>query len=269
MEFLKSKPENKEEIKKLWAESFNDNEDYVDYWFEGMYKPENTYICISDNKIIASLQTFPNELITDGNAQNAVFVCGFCVSRDERGQGIGTKLLDYALTELKAQGYDLMFLSSDADEFYLKYGLNQISKKEYIEYIPAEHDEIKVNASGNLIDALKAYNTFTSDKRCYVKRGIGDFLHIAATGMTYNGDIKVFYTPDKPDCYVIYFNEGDVMYIDEMAYINDYGKNSIDEFIKKSGKKKVMLLKSQSLFYKGLNKEYCIDEFKDCFIFKH
>ncbi|MFD0717100.1 GNAT family N-acetyltransferase [Paenibacillus sp. GCM10027626] len=78
------------------------------------------YIAIQNNSIIGTYALLRNDLIS----RQDIFPWLAClyVVPECRGQNIGAKLLQHALHETRRMGYDNLYLSTDLDGYYEKFG---------------------------------------------------------------------------------------------------------------------------------------------------
>ncbi len=78
------------------------------------------------------------------DGQSTVYLCAFRVKEEYRGQGIGTRLMETVLADLKANGYCRTTIGVDRDDprnrdFYRRMGFTQKVKVCY--YDPCGQDE--------------------------------------------------------------------------------------------------------------------------------
>ncbi len=81
---------------------------------------------LEDNLVVGHINIWPRLLISDlSNMQIPVALVGnVATDPDFRGQGIMKQLLERSIAEAKAQGYVALFLWSDLQEFYQKFGFS-------------------------------------------------------------------------------------------------------------------------------------------------
>ena len=118
-------PEDKEEIISLWQIVFQDSDEYVDLFFSRVYKPENTLIIKSDDKIVSALQMIPYEIKTPDGIIPSVYICGVCTHPLERGKGFMNILMCEAMKKIQQERYGIATLIPAHTwlfDIYKKYG---------------------------------------------------------------------------------------------------------------------------------------------------
>lgn len=83
------------------------------------------YIAIEDEAIIGTYALLRNDLIS----RQDIFPWFAClyVSPEQRGRKIGSLLLKHALQETRKKGHDTLFLCTDLDGYYEKYGWSHLT----------------------------------------------------------------------------------------------------------------------------------------------
>ena len=98
-------PKDKREIAKLWQISFNDSAEYIELFFDRVYKPENTLVIKRNGLIASTLQMVPYQAKIGDEIVPFAYICGACTHPLERGKGLMKSLLDHAKRKMKRQGY--------------------------------------------------------------------------------------------------------------------------------------------------------------------
>ncbi len=86
---------------------------------EGAY-PEWYVACLGDGKIIGGLGVIENDF--HDRTDLAPNVCAVFVEPDYRCQGIAGELLNFVYEDMKARGVSPIYLLTDHDSFYERYG---------------------------------------------------------------------------------------------------------------------------------------------------
>jgi predicted acetyltransferase len=126
----------KADLKNLWRLCFpDDTKAFIDFYFDAVYRNEETLIYPEKNKPVASLQIIPYQLKIGKAIFKAGYISGAMTHPDFRRKGYMGKLLNTAFEVMKDKGYDYTFLIPQEKwlcDFYGKYG-----------YIPAfpEHSK--------------------------------------------------------------------------------------------------------------------------------
>jgi Predicted acetyltransferase involved in intracellular survival and related acetyltransferases len=118
-------PEDKEEMKSLWQTTFQDSDEFVDMFFNRIYKPENALVIKKDGKIVSALQMIPYEIKIGDNIIPAAYICGVCTLTFERGKGLMNILMNEAMDVIRQKGYGITTLIPAHPwlfDVYRKYG---------------------------------------------------------------------------------------------------------------------------------------------------
>ena len=78
------------------------------------------YFCLDGDKIIGGLGTVDNDF--HERKDLSPNICAVCTDEEYRGQGIAGKLLDLAVSDLRANGISPVYLVTDLIGFYERYG---------------------------------------------------------------------------------------------------------------------------------------------------
>jgi N-acetylglutamate synthase-like GNAT family acetyltransferase len=81
------------------------------------------YIALHEENIIGTYALLRNDL----NSRQDLYPWLAClyVEAGERGKGLGSMLLEHALQEADKKGYDKLYLTTDLEGYYEKYGWSQ------------------------------------------------------------------------------------------------------------------------------------------------
>ena len=109
-----------EEARRLWQLSFGDSDEFLDRYFDRVYREEDVLLAEEGSKAIGHLQ-FPELGLSLGEATlPAGYVVAVCTHPDHRGKGIMRPLLHEALRREKARG-DAVSLLLPAEEWLYRY----------------------------------------------------------------------------------------------------------------------------------------------------
>ena len=78
------------------------------------------YVAFDGSKIIGGLGVIENDF--HNRPDLTPNVCAVFVEPDYRSRGIAGALLDFVCTDMKARGIDTLYLLTDHDSFYERYG---------------------------------------------------------------------------------------------------------------------------------------------------
>ena len=82
-------------IKELWLTCFpNESKNYIDYFFNSIYKPEDTIIQIRDNKVVSSLSRVNAEVMINGRIIKTSTLIGGATHPNYQGKGYMKEILN-------------------------------------------------------------------------------------------------------------------------------------------------------------------------------
>lgn len=96
----------KSDLKRLWRACFGDSEDYISFFFEHRYIPENCLVYVDRmiKRPVAMLHLLPVTISEDGGLSSAQYIYAACTRSDYRKQGIMAQLLDTAIKLGQSRG---------------------------------------------------------------------------------------------------------------------------------------------------------------------
>ena len=83
----------KKETKQLWKTVFNDSEEFMDMYFERVFKSEYNTTCQIEGRVVAALQTLPYTLLYHGHEVKTAYISGVSVEPAHRKQDVGNSLM--------------------------------------------------------------------------------------------------------------------------------------------------------------------------------
>ena len=113
---------DREEVKRLWVECFDDTPAFVEWYFEKYYR--DTYgIGIFDQKrLLASAQVVPYTISLRGKKTEVGYIVGVDTTQEARHRGYAKKLLMECLQKQKREGRTISLLMPFEGQFYYRYG---------------------------------------------------------------------------------------------------------------------------------------------------
>lgn len=112
----------KQETRNLWKLVFEDSEEFMNLYFERVYKPEYNVCCQIDGHVVGAMQTLPYNLLCHGMEIKTAYISGVSTHPDFRGQGVGNNLMRQAHFELYYKGVVLSVLIPAEQWLYKWYG---------------------------------------------------------------------------------------------------------------------------------------------------
>ena len=118
----------KEQLKKLWKDLFNDEEEYIEWYFNNIYKEKYTKI-YTDNKNKVCGMLFENKYHLSINDEKFMgrYLVGIGVTPEQRGEGIMKELLLKSMNEAYKYGEEFIYLTPIDKNIYERFGFTYIS----------------------------------------------------------------------------------------------------------------------------------------------
>ncbi len=109
----------KDEIKRLWAETFGDSRDFVEMYFDRVYRDSDAMTLTGDDhRIVSSLLLQQYDMTFHGLEATASYISGALTQRNMRGRGLMSSLMTDALTASHDRGDIITFLIPASDYLY-------------------------------------------------------------------------------------------------------------------------------------------------------
>jgi predicted acetyltransferase len=214
----------KDELKSLYSLCFDDNKNYVDYFFEKKYKRNNALFIKCDEKIVSMLTLIPKKIFIRGKVFSCPYIVGACTHPDFRNRGFITKLLYDAFSVMKERGEVVTALYPFSHAFYEKSGFITVSRMtERTLNDNGKIYEIKTARADDAAALSDFYKIQTKDSGLKIYRNIRDFAEkIAETAST--GKTVIAYKDNKITGYAMYDGEEIIEALGEGFFKELYGR---------------------------------------------
>lgn len=114
--------EDMDEIRKLWKQSFDDQDAYMDYYFSNVATRNHIFVAKTDSKIISMVHLNPYTLAetTAGvtTYKKGGYIVGVATNPEFRRQGIMSMLMKYVLSYAAENDYDYIYLMPEKEIYY-------------------------------------------------------------------------------------------------------------------------------------------------------
>lgn len=196
----------RDDIMKIWQESFKDSRSYVAMYFDRVYRDDEALLLADPSGVPVSSMLLQRYAITFHGATLPVsYIAGAATRRSQRGKGYMSELMLRAVRESAARGDMLCTLipaTSALYWFYARFGFSTVfyTKEQRFtalhpfpvrgEYAPAGRPTPD--------DLWIAFDTFQHLRPCYVVHSRRQFDNILADLAADGGDFVVI-TADDPD----------------------------------------------------------------------
>lgn len=197
----------RDEIKKIWTECFNDSRQYVDMYFNQVYRDDEALLLADQSGAPVSSLMLQHYMMSFHGAEPGVsYIAGAATKRSKRGHGYMTRLMSEALEESAARG-DMLCSLIPADEalyfFYRRYGFSTVfyTKEQRFTSFHAFPVRGEYHHADNQVDdeVWCAFNRFQRSRRCYILHSQRDFFNILSDLKADGGNFVVMSRFDE-DC---------------------------------------------------------------------
>ncbi|KPI50871.1 GNAT family acetyltraansferase [Clostridioides difficile] len=236
MEIRYAKEEEIESIKEIWSYCFNDSESFMKYYFSDKYKSENTVVALDEGKIISSLQLNQYKLLLNNKVYNTSYVVGVSTLPEGRGTGYMSKVIKFTLNELYKRGQLVSILMPIDYRLYRRFGYEHCYDQ--IEYTINTDDLKNFKSSGKMIKSdLSQIDELIQIDRAFLNEVNGNVLkdehyyeNLFKEIQSEDGLLYIHEGNEK-DGYIVYFLQGDKMFVRELFYKNIDALKSMLRFI--------------------------------------
>lgn len=208
------KSAEKEELKCLWQEVFNEDEFYLEYKFDKNFMPEQSVVVV-DKKIIGAAH-YDTLFI---NNKKVAYVNGVSIKKEYRGKNISTGMLDYLHTHLLNEGFAYCFLKPAINNYYEKFGYKTVIGAVNQDLIYKEVLPYSVTNYGY----VEIFEKMCKKHSVFLPRSENRFEKIKRLYKNYDGGIVCFERGKELLGYALYAKENEKIVIEESVFLNDSG----------------------------------------------
>ena len=196
----------RDDIMKIWQESFKDSRSYVTMYFERVYRDDEAMLLTDPaGTPVSSLLLQQYSMSLHGSELPVSYIAGAATRRSQRGKGYMSQLMTRALRTSAERGDMLCTLipaSSALYWFYNRYGFSTVFYTKEQRFtslhsfpVKGEYSVADTPASDDL---WEAFDRFQHLRPCYVLHTRRQFDNILADLEAEKGDFVVM-TADDPD----------------------------------------------------------------------
>lgn len=120
---------HKQELMKIWKEVFMDSDDFIQLFFDRVYREENVQWIKEDGRIISSLHMVPYKMAYKGIEIPVSYICGAATDPAARSKGLMKQVLNQSFTAMKKRGIPLAVLIPAEDwlyDYYQRIGFTDV-----------------------------------------------------------------------------------------------------------------------------------------------
>ncbi len=212
-----------DDVKEIWSYCFGDTEKFMDYYFSKRYFKEHNVVVEQDGNIISSLQLGQYTINLNSNNYDTSYVVGVSTLPEARGKGFMRSMMNFTLEELYKRGEKVSILMPIDYRIYRRYGYEHCYDQ--IQYNIDVDDlrsfRIKGNFHKSNKDHVKALidmaDSFQNGLNGYTIRDNKYFENLFGEIQSEDGNFYI-YENDGYKGYLIYFFNGDTMFVRELFY---------------------------------------------------
>ncbi|WRS27729.1 GNAT family N-acetyltransferase [Oscillospiraceae bacterium MB08-C2-2] len=109
-------------LKSIWVACFGDSPDYVDFYFQRMFRPEEVLVALEEGEPAAMLTMRSVPVRAEGKSYKAAYIFAVATHPDHQGKGLSTTLMEAAHSHLIQKGFALSMLAPATDSLFDFYG---------------------------------------------------------------------------------------------------------------------------------------------------
>ena len=227
---------DKDNIIGIWNYCFNDGPKFTDYYFNNKYKNYNTVVVEEEEEIVSSLQLNQYEIRLNNKVYNTSYVVGVSTLPEVRGKGYMKHIMNFTLNELYKKGQLVSILMPIDYRLYRKYGYEHCYDQ--IEYEIDMEDLKGFKSEGSLKKAklndieemINIETSFLKNLNGTVVRNKEYYENLFKEVESEEGHIYIHKNYES-DGYIIYFINGESIFVRELYYKNINALKGILKFI--------------------------------------
>lgn len=228
-----------EAVKHLWKICFEDTEQFVDWYFQEYYHPENTLGIFSEGSLQASAQMIPYTIQLRQAPCSVSYIVGVDTAPDARNRGYAKRLLYQCLEKMRQRRLPLALLMPFAGHFYYRYGFTfcyvqkqyQVAPKE-LRCAAEEYGQVQMADGADWVSALNhVYESFVQFFHGWAYRDAGHWKNLIADGkmegihcylLQHNGQVEGY-------CFAGW--REDTFFVREIAYLHEEARKGLLYFL--------------------------------------
>jgi hypothetical protein len=245
------RPEDKQQVRKLWDDRFEDGTPgFADFLFSNV-KNEDIYIAEKDGNVSAMLISMA---VLEYGTRKGFYLYSACTAKEHENEGLMHALVPFALEEEKKKGRDFCVLVPGEEslyDFYSGMGFDRVT------YLRRAEIEIPKNIWQNADFDITTAGRFRRVRSKFIS---GEMVHYSQAD--YRKYARYLYsfggsTAESNNAFAVYYEEGDRLIVKEMAALNtQYAIKLLQAMRERTGKEKaVIYLDGDSELFLGEGKK--------------
>ncbi|MEG0591832.1 MAG: GNAT family N-acetyltransferase [Coprobacillus sp.] len=222
---------DRDDIINLWKKCFVDeNDQSTAYYFDCLYKKENTYVLKNGNHIISVAQIIPYKIMKNSKSIDSFFILGVCTDPNYQKQGFMKQLLKYILD---IYTNEVIYLQAYIPDIYRPFGFlashyHQVIKVDMGKYTCDSN--LAVINDYSLLESY--YGAFCKQFDEYRIRDTSYWKSLIKRCEAFDEDVVIF----DGAGYFIYKEDESQIYISEFIYLDNNIISSMISYFKDSNK---------------------------------
>ncbi|MCM1138838.1 MAG: GNAT family N-acetyltransferase [Duncaniella sp.] len=189
----------RDDIKRIWQESFSDTREYVRMYFEQVYRDDEALLLNDEEGTpVSSLLLQHYTMTFHGETPDVSYIAGAATRRSQRGKGYMSQLISMALQESVSRG-DMLCALIPGNEalyyFYQRYGFTTVfyMKEQRFTALHPFNVEKPYHALKDVSDpkVWEAFDRMQKERECYILHSERDFYNILSDLKVSGGDFVV------------------------------------------------------------------------------
>ncbi len=218
----------KAELIRLWKENFEDDEDFIQSYFECKYNPDYAVTRIEDGRIVSSLLMFPYKMTYGNDILATSYISGASTVKSLRSKGYMSDLLRKALRRIYKNNAHFSILIPQGKtlfDYYGNFGYTPVFERAILP-LPPDTERIpgiRIERAGSLaaVSPKKLYDFYDLSQKKYSGRILHeykDFLYFLNEIFRNSGFVYMA-TDEKDDiCGLAFFSaQGNTVYENEAS----------------------------------------------------
>lgn len=211
-------------IKKMWNQCFpQEEESYIDYYFDEVYKPDNTIILIDNGIVQSSLQRIPHEMMFNNRVIRTSMIVGVTTLPQYQKQGNMKKLMSVVMDEIEHQEL-ITLVQAYNPSLYESYGFKMIYNHKEATFTRNLIEKISNDGCSYDIrseDMLQLYATFVKRFNGYYIRDVENFNQLKKEISAQRGKILGYYNEKgQLQAYATCLFTNKEVVMEEIIYLN-------------------------------------------------
>jgi predicted acetyltransferase len=215
--------------KEIWAKSFGDEYDYIDYYFGNRVPSGHIFGLRDESGLVSILCAVPMHFKIRDSLVNTAFISGVSTLPEKRGKGYISVLMSGVIPYLKEMGFALAYLSPAVIGMYEKYGFTYCTKKvqystnqkEVIQKLNSKSYDISNCGPDDILQLSSIYSKLVSRSSCIPERSNQDWEFILHDLAAEGGGILLAKDNDQPTGYLTWKPNNNSLESPESIFIDN------------------------------------------------